>query len=833
MAQKTLRNTKLKVIFGCLSFAMALIFVKSPLFPILKYRVAPDFPENKAQTLRLRNLKEKVSVYFDDFGIPHIDAQNLEDLVRATGFVQARYRGFQLDLMRKFAAGRLSELLGNQKALNSSTVEFDLAMRGWGFEKRTKIDPSKLPQEDRLILEAFSDGVNQGMARYPSIEHRILGSSPAPWTYQDTLLVGLLQAWSITHNWEQEAIKFSMAMEAGPGIAQKIYPLDPVYDYGTLKTETSTGLPPKAAPEALKFLEEIAKKRLAKKDLQASFGDLAQLRPSASNAWVVGEGLSASGAPILHNDMHLTHSLPSLIFLQHLSMPGMNAAGASMPGLPFLISGYNGHVAWGVTSASADVVDLVIEREDPQNPGYALNESRSCPIREEEVVIKVKGEEPRSFSSRFTCNGTLLNDMYPRLFPEGAPMLAIRYRLPKVHESFGNLLRANKARDVYELRDALMNIPAPIQNVMAADRQGNIGFFSTGSVPKRKHHRGVFPVPGWISKYEWQGWMSPSEMPHGFNPSQGFYVNANNLVHNPLKNSPVFHIDAAPRHRFDRITERINALKTKDQASLLEIQRDNFLERAKKLAPSLISRIETIVSRDKDEQRKKMLEELKSWDYQASEDSAGGAIFMSLYRWLIKGALEQRFSPGLVHAFFKQRYSVSVADTWMRVEDHTVWDDPSTSKKETLSDSLDEAMKSAYAELKQKMGENPSAWKWGQLHYHRPTHPFGKKSVLDFFNLQTIPLAGGLDSVWKAHFELQDEKNPYRVVAGPVYRFSIDLGNPEKALYSSDTGASGWPLSPHYSDQYEKWRKGELVSIQRNFEKVRLENKERKMELVP
>ncbi|MEX0799481.1 MAG: penicillin acylase family protein, partial [Bacteriovoracaceae bacterium] len=224
-----------KILLFCASafvtVAAVVLLAQTPLYPIAKYRIWPDHPVNKKQSLNLNNLTQKVSVVFDSYGVPHIEAKNLADLVRATGFVQARYRGFQLDLLRRFASGRLSEFLGDQKALNSSTVEFDLAMRGWGFAQRSKIDLDLLPEKDQIILRAFTDGINQGMKRFPTIEHKILGARPEPWKYEDTLLVGLLQAWSITHNWEQEAVKFAFAMNLGADKAQEIYPLDPLYDY--------------------------------------------------------------------------------------------------------------------------------------------------------------------------------------------------------------------------------------------------------------------------------------------------------------------------------------------------------------------------------------------------------------------------------------------------------------------------------------------------------------------------------------------------------------------------------------------------------------------------
>lgn len=822
---------KKPVFIALLLVSLVSVFLaNTPLPTILSYRFFPDYPTNETDTLKVSGLKEPVSVVFDDFGIPHIEAKNLSDLVRATGFVQARYRGFQLDLLRSFAAGRLSELLGNQEALGSTTVEFDLAMRGWGFEKLADIDLKTLPKRDREILEAFTSGINQGLKKYPSIEHRILGMQPRPWTYQDTLLVGLLQAWSITHNWEQEAVRFSLALELGSELAQKIYPLDPLEGEATIRSgDESTPLPPKAAPEALEFLESIARVKPSE-NLQSALGDLMQIRPAASNAWVVGKKLSASGSPILHNDMHLTHSLPSLIFLQHLKMPGLNISGATMPGLPFMISGYNGKLAWGVTSAVADVVDLVIEKEDPTRAGFALNEKRECPIVKERVLIKVKGEQPKTFEQRKTCNGTLFNDMYPGFLPENSPMLAVRFQTPKVQESFGNLLDANRASNVYELRRALMNIPAPIQNVMAADDKGNIAFFSTGSVPKRKGHRGAFPVPGWLSRYEWQGWMSEDEMPYLYNPPEDFLVNANNPARSPFTKASLFQVDAGPSYRFRRIRESLLALPIKNQQGLQKLQTDNLLVRAKDLAPVVF---EALSQAELNKQQAQALSILKKWDHTSGAESVGSAVFMEVYRQTINSVLEDKVSKSAVYAFLKQRYAPAIADSWFKDPTHPVWDNPKTKEIETRDERILASYQAALTELTARLGDDMRSWQWGQLHSHRPSHPFGKKSILDFFNLEKMSMPGGLDSVWKAHFNLNDQDTPFKVVAGPVYRFSIDLANPEDARYSTDTGASGWPLSPHYGDQYESWKKGELIRVQRDMLELKKKHPQTILEFVP
>lgn len=828
---------KVKIIVPIILVLVIIGVFVSPLGTLISYRLFDQYPKNTTQTLKLNGLKEKTTVIFDQHGVPHIEAQNTHDLVLATGFVHGRYRLFQLDVLRRFASGRVSELLGEQKILNSTTVMFDVAMRGWGFREKAKINLDELPQLDKEIITAFSSGVNQAMEMYPSLEHKLLGVKAEPWQYEDTLIVGLLQAWSITHNWEQEAVKFALALNLGVEQAQEIYPHDPLYNYGTIDKENFDGiLPPSVVPEMKEYLNSREmKKELTTKttsmNIKSALGALMEMRPAASNAWVVGGSYSHNKLPILHNDMHLSHALPSLLFLQHLKMPGLDAIGGTMPGLPFLIAGFNGKVAWGATSAVADAIDLVVEKEDPQRSGFTLNDLQECPIEDNQIEIKIKDAKTKKFQMRKTCNGTLFNDMYPSFLPKDAPMVAVRFQLPNVQLSFGYLLKANMAKDVYELRQHLMNIPSPVQNIMAADTQGNIGFFPTGSVPKRLTYTGAFPIPGWLKKYEWIGWLKPDEMPHSFNPKKDYFVNANNLVHNPLKNFPVFHIDAAPEFRFNRIKDRIVSYKH-SQKSLLEIQKDNVLYRAKKIAPIIIGDLKTTTKWNQVESD--AIKIFSKWDYSSHANSVGATLFFSTYRQSILEALSGKVDEETQYVFLKQRYSTNIVDLWFEKIMHAAWNDSATKEiREIRTEVVIKSFKKAVANLEKKLGKNVEQWKWGKLHYVQPSHPFGKKSILGWMNLKKSPLAGGLDSVWKAHFNLNASGTPFKTVAGPVLRVSIDLAKPENALYSIDTGQSGWPNSPHYNDQYKKWLKGELIPMERDWDLLKKVYSQSTMTLTP
>jgi penicillin amidase len=834
-----LRANPMKFFWKLLSLvipvAIFLVFFLTPLGTIFLYRVNPHYPKNNTQTVRLNNLNEPVDVYFDDYGVPHIEGKNVEDTIRATGFVHGRYRFFQLDILRRLASGRLAALLGNQPALGSTTVEVDLAMRGWGFIEKTKVDLDALPELDRRLLLAMTDGIQQSLEQYRPVEYDILQVEPEPWQLSDTLLVSLLQAWSISHNWEQEVVRLSLALNLGLELADKIYPNEPPFETRqTIKPKSDkVQLPAKIPQELLSIFPSKAKatpQRSDSDELYSVIGDLMQLRPSASNAWVVNKTRSKSGMPIVANDMHLTHSLPSILFLQHIKAPGVDAIGAALPGLPFVVSGHNGQVAWGVTSAVADVVDLIIEKEDPNNPGFVLNENKKCSLVKTKETIAVRGERPKEFVIRRSCHGPLLNDMYPKLLPKDAPMVSIRWELPNVQESFGNFLRANQAKTLDDLRTHLMKLPSPIQNIMGADTDGNIAFFSTGSVPVRKQHRGTFPTPGWIGKYEWQGFASIDQMPHIKNPTEGYIINTNNQVVSPRSHQPLFQIDSATSFRYERAEQRLQELNKHDSQSMQDIQLDHVLIRAQKIMPHLLK--DLIAMKNPTEVEKQILIQMQNWDFSSPTDSVAMSIFMAIYREAIIAALADKLPQRGLHMFLKQRYSNVIVDTWFYDELHPVWDDLRTPEKEKRADTLIKSFKNAQEYLTGQLGPDWQRWQWGQLHYIQLQHLFGKKSLLSFMNLKRTPLAGGLDSVWKAHFNLSDHNNPYKTVAGATYRMVVDLANFDEGRFTLDTGMSGWANSPHYGDLFDKWKKGELVKMHYNWDDIRTQFADRKMTLM-
>lgn len=806
--------------------ALLLLFPSCAATRLLGYRLAPDFPDDSAtETLSLPGLSAPVTVVLDAQGVPHIEAKTLGDLARATGFMQGRARFFQMDMMRRLARGRVSEVVGEQPLVSSTTVEYDKVMRGWQIEWRATHSFDALAPEDRALITAFAEGVNAAVGRWKPLEYRLLGLEPEPWRPEDSLAVGLLNIWSITHNYQQEAVRLLLAMSVGVERMNAIYPSEPLPGGRTVATTAApTELPPAVVAELDGlFPVKVAQGPASDQALARATVDVLALG-GASNAWVVSGERSASGKPMVANDPHLSHALPGLLLQLHLRGPGLDVIGVTVPGLPWVVAGHNQRVAWGVTSTMSDVVDLVLEKEDALRPGFVLHEGSDCPLTSREEVVRVRdgnGFRELTFTLRATCNGPLFNDLHPELFPTGSPLVAIRWKVEGAEQSLPVLLELGRATSAAELGATVSKLPATWNTWTVADVDGHIASFVSGAVPVRPHHRGTFPVPGWVAKYDWTTWAVGDALPHAVDPPDGVLAHGNNLMADPR--SPDFQriqVDSAPPYRHERIVALAKATPKHDADSFSRMLVDTHSLRAATGAPKLLEALGDLSTLSPRAQEAAAL--LKAWDFDAKADRPEAAIFFSAYRRAVIAALEDELPPPAVKFFLAQRYSTNTSDAWLADPKHVVWDDLRTAEVETRDRVVRAAFEAAVAELHDTWGGEPSSWRWGALHWHRPTHAFGSRSVLDkTVNLARMEAGGELDSIWKSHFDLGNEKAPFKVVAGPVWRAVMDLADLPHAWWVVDTGASGWPMSPHYGDQYEAWRKGQLVPMLTDFDEVR------------
>lgn len=783
----------------------------------IKYRVQPDYPKAVEETLDIQGLDAPVTIHFDRWGVPHVDAQSETDLLRAIGFLHGRDRFFQMDMLRRVSRGRLAELFGPQPMGAGTTVEMDRSMRMWGMDDASDADEAAMDAELKGLMEAYCDGVNQAVALVKPLEYRLLRATPAPWRPGDSFAIGRLLAFGLSHNWKQELYRFLMAMEGGAIRADQLYPSEPL-DTGA-STTTLPGkdidkvLPPALVPELVEYLDTLGPVQPSGARVATTDTLYTGSYSSGSNAWVVGGDHTASGKPIVANDPHMNHILPSLMYQQHIRCPGLHAIGITAPGLPYVVIGHNDRVAWGQTTAVSDAQDLYVEK--PAGPDAVEGPEGPVPLETKEIVVLARKNKRKTTEHRFTLrstrHGPLLNDIYPELLPAGAPLVSVRWETTGAGLTVASVRRANMATNLGEFRAAMQAMITPVQNVVVADVDGATGFFRWGRAAIRRNHRGTFPVPGWLAKYDWERMATADEMTSDEAGAEGVYVSGNNLARDPRYGGDVFQIDAAPPFRVTRIRELLRSTKGQAPGDHMGFHRDEKLLRAKLLVPGMVEDLRGL--EDPDDVETEAREILAQWNYDGDAANPAPAIFFSLYREAALAGLRDEMSDAGLHFVLDLPYSYATWDHWFMRADHPGWDDRSTPETETRAVVVREAFRAVVGELRVAQGEDPRAWEWGQLHSFYVRHPFGKKKALKRLNLPRYPAGGGWDSIWKTHFALNDPEDPFRTGAGPVYRQVIDLGDIHHAWWILDTGASGWPDSPHYDDQYELWRKGEYVPM--------------------
>lgn len=378
-----------------------------------------------------------------------------------------------------------------------------------------------------------------------------------------------------------------------------------------------------------------------------------------------------------------------------------------------------------------------------------------------------------------------------------------------------SLRDANRAGSVRELRQAMIGLQCPIASVAAADTNGDIALFASGTVPVREHHRGTFPAPAWIGKYQWKKQAPPEHTPFGAGAGRDYFVNTNNLMIDPARTPVLFQVDSAPSYRRDRVVEMIEARDKHTVASNARIQGDTVLLRARRVVPAMLA---DLAARTPLERRAREL--LETWDHRADVDSAACSIFFATYRETILGAVRDEADEKGAHFLVSFRYFTNGVDLWFADPDHPVWDDRSTRERETRADVVRAAFARALVWLQEEFGgDEPATWHWGKLHTLQPQHALGSK--VGAYNLPRQPAPGASATVWKAHFDMGRSEHPFRSMYGPVLRVIVDLADIEHASWIVDTGSSGWPRSPHYGDQHEAWRSVGFAPMVSNWNEIK------------
>jgi penicillin amidase len=771
---------------------VVLLIVSAVLAGVGTWFVRRPWPQVSG-TLTVAGLSEPVRVIRDQWGIPHIYAENEHDLTFAQGYVHAQDRLWQMDFNRRVASGALSDACGD------ATLEIDRFMRTLGLRRAAEKDWEVLDDDTRVALEAYAEGVNAYIDSHRDrlpLEFTILGADPVPWTPIDSIAIGKVMAYSLSANYEFELLRSRIIAELGEEAAQQLLPPYP------------DGAPVIIPPEARSYawLREAGFDALD--SVSALVGRVRLDR--GSNSWVIDGSRTETGDAMLANDTHLGLDMPSIWYENGLHGAGFDTVGFIFPGIPLVVIGHNANIAWGVTNLPADVQDFYIERlDDPDNPRKYefMREWRDLEVVRE--TIDVKDCEPEVIDVLITHHGPIMNEAIGA--PEDADPLALQWTALDGTQIIRSVRLLDLASNWEEFREAVSYWDVPSQNLVYADVQGNIGYQTPGKIPVRAPgHQGLVPVPGWTGEYEWQGYIPYDELPSVLNPPTGFLVTANNKVVPDDYPNHLAYEWSAP-YRAQRIVDLLAADESVSIQDSRDIQADTYSLPAEALRPYMLA-VEPDPSSGLQATAQNLLAE---WDLHLEADRTGASVYQAWLWFLLENTFGDELGEELLAEYIdSSNMSVPLLIDIMEEAENAWFDDVTTSEVETRDDILRRSLADGVAWLSERHGADPDKWEWGRLHtktfVHNPLGQSGIGLLEDLFNSNTIQARGDSFTVDAAWFSFVE---PFAMTGGASNRQIVDLGNLSNSLGMHTTGQSGQLLHRHREDFVWPWQNVEYHSV--------------------
>lgn len=753
-------------------------------------------------------LRGPVKVLWGPSQVPHVFAQNERDLLMAQGYLHARERLWQMDFNRRFFSGRLAEVFGERSLArqgisihfrDKTIADLDYFVRLIGIRRSARASLAILPEAFRDRLEAYSEGVNRYMeAQLKSLplEFRLLRYQPEPWRPEDILTLGkgFAQQLSTSLPTRLAMSAISARLRGQEAKLKALFPFYPEGEPTVARHDPDPGF--RAARELLRFLNGTFQ--------AAGWGGMGQ----GSNNWVAAPFRSATGAAILCNDPHLRITLPPVWYLMRLKAEsdgdgaeGFESWGASVPGLPYIQLGHNRRIAWGVTAALCDDADLYREKIHPLEPDLYLAGAVWKKMARETETIEVRGGKKIEKTIRFTQHGPLLGDFGG--LAGGGEALALRWTAHEASAEIRAVYGINRARDWNQFIESLSHQVAPTLNYVYADVEGNIGYALAGRIPVRSPSSPLLPVPGWTEEFEWRGFIPFNDLPRLYNPPEGFIATANNRI---VDRSFPYHLPDLfePPYRIRRIRELLSAGEKFSLEEMGRVQNDAVSLHALDTIAAIRRDLEEI-ARDRPSLRQ-AAERLAAWDGGCSIENGAAALFHVFYHRLMVDLLEPELGPDLVLAY-TEIFNHCLAPLHQILEDPaSPWFDRAPRKA-----LVERSLTAALSELTDRLRSPMDDWRWGRLHSVTLRHPFGRGRLLGpLLSRGPFPSPGDGATVNSGFF---NHSHPYEHVVGASLRIVLDLGRWDRSTFIVAGGQSGDPLSPHYDDQAERWRRGDAMQL--------------------
>jgi len=789
---------------------------------------AEDNLDSPQGNVSLAGLEQPVELRRDDYGVPHIRAQSLSDLAFAMGYAMAQDRLAEMTGMNLLARGRLSEMAG------PVALDMDKYMRTLGVTQIIEQRYDALDVEIKAHLQRFAAGVNAYINSHQNrlpLEMRLSGYQPEPWHASNTIGIFVLLNLGVGFNLHEELALLQFAEQFGwqkAAYLAPVYPDEPIdmAEAGKLAALTAD---PQARAQLLPQLRNMA---AVEQQLKTINGQ----GIAASNNWAVHKHRTVGQASLVANDTHLLLTHPSTWTLMALDSPEYSGVGITLAGVPALVAGYNGDIAWGETMVMADTQDIFVEQlRDNDGVTEYLYKDEWYPVTERKERIKVKGEDDVEIVVQSTRHGPLLNaalagESKHEMIP---PSMQSRYGLAlswtaqyqdKTIESF---FRLGQAKTVAEAEQALNGVGFIHLNVIYGDKD-SIGWQITGTYPKRKNGRGHFPSPGWTGDYDWQGPWGGEHTPRQLNPPQGWLGTGNHRTVTPGF-EPTLTSSWYYPERYERIAQLLTASTRHSLNSMEAMQadrRDLFIAKVQQrwgnavVWANIEKALQTLDS-ETQQQARFVLERMMEFNGEMRETSANAAIWGALEYSLTRAIFIDELGPDDGHLW--QVFMSVNGRAYSAYQDHVLgregapfWDDVTTQEQtEQEADIIVRAAADAYQHLQQRLGDEPGEWQWGQLlTYHWQTNTtkmgrymsgveaFAVEKLASYTDRGPFPAGGNRNTLNVAGHDLGSDYDVWNV---PAMRMIVDFSQDEPLHLVIAGGQSGNPASPHYDDGIDLW----------------------------
>ena len=757
--------------------------------------------------VQIRSLAEKVTVTRDGHGVPTIEAANLEDLFFAQGYVTAQDRLWQMDVMRRFGSGELSEILGD------ALLKLDREQRILGIRAAARKSLQTANPRDRSFFEAYARGVNAYIAAHSNrlpIEFRILYYTPKPWLAEDSLVIANEMVKDLNYHYFFDALSGEKILaKLGPELTADLYVNRSWHDRPPTvmredlnQPDNNTGNPDDeddddSPDNSVTRGKNPAQKTLPIEALSEQAFSAEGVPVNGSNDWVVSGTHTVTGKPLLSNDMHLGHQMPNLWYEAHLHSGTLDVAGVTLPGMPYVIVGHNQRIAWGFTNVGPTVTDVYIENFNAQG-AYQTPSGWVQPEHRIEV-IHIKGKPDVSVDVRITRHGPVITDLVPG---ETRP-LALRWTLyDSLHIPFFDV---DAAQNWDEFRRAFSQLDAPGQNVVYADVDGNVGYQTTGKIPIRASGDGSLPVSGADNAHDWTSYIPFEKLPTIYNPASGIIATANGRI-TPDNYPNSISMEWEAPWRTARIYHVLESGRQFSAADMLALQTDIHSEADLFAAERFVYAVDHA---SKPSARAKQAADLmRSWDGRMQAGSAAPTIaensIFQLRRLLLEPKLgsapaDPKQGDGVLNW---RTYSWEMRSVWLEnvmLHRPKRWlPDAFPNYDELLTAAVEAAVNGPM------VPKDLASWRWGAFNAVDIEHPIlGKIPILRHWSGPGVKEQSGSGYTVKA----------VTPTHGPSERFTANMADLDQSTLNIVTGQAGNFLSPFYMDQWKAWYEGTTFAL--------------------